>query len=122
MNTFRWFGDQARAYVRRRTLRGLLRLVTAVETRAKALLGVQGSPTDRSHPGQPPRRQTGNLQASVFSQVDEESLSAFVGTNVDYGEYLELGTKRGIAPRPWLRPALAAGAAKVYGFFGRPGD
>lgn len=122
MNTFRWFGNQARAYVRRRTLRGLLRLAMAVETRARMLLGVQGSPTDRSFPGQPPRRQTGELQTSVFSEVDEESMSAFVGTNEPHGIYQELGTSRGIAPRPWLRPALAAGAAKVYGIFGHSAD
>ena len=24
----------------------------------------------------------------------------------EYGRYLELGTKRGLAPRPWLRRAL----------------
>jgi hypothetical protein len=114
----KWFGDQARAYVRRRTINGLQKLAYAVETRARMLLSVQGSPTDRSHPGEPPRRQTGELQAGVYSQVDEESLSAFVGTDVPHGIYMELGTKRGILPRPWLRPALAWGASKVYGFFG----
>lgn len=118
MSALRWFGDQARAYVRRRAVNGLRRAAVAVETWAVHLLAVQGSSTDRSKPGEPPRRQTGHLQASVFSQVDEESLSAFVGTNEPVGEYLELGTKRGIAPRPWLRPALAKGAAKIYGFFG----
>jgi hypothetical protein len=122
MSVLHWFGDQAKAYVRRRTMHGLRKLAVAVETKAASLLGVQGSPTDRSHPGQPPRRQTGELQAGVFSEVDEESMSAFVGTNVPHGIYMELGTKRGIAPRPWLRPALAFGAAKVYGFFGGTGE
>lgn len=118
MSVLKWFGDQARAYVRRRTLNGLERLAYAVETWAAHLLAVQGSPTDRSHPGEPPRRQSGELQGSVYSQVDEESMSAFVGTDDPVGLYQELGTKRGILPRPWLRPALAKGASKVYGFFG----
>lgn len=61
----------------------------------------------RSQPGEPPRKQTGRLRASVAYEVDPEAMSARVGTNVKYGKYLELGTKRGIAPRPWLRRALA---------------
>lgn len=122
MSVLKWFGNQAKAYVRRRTIHGLRKLVYAVETKAASLLSVQGSSRDRSSPGQPPRRQTGELKASVYSQVDEESMSAFVGTDLDYGEYLELGTSRGLAPRPWLRPALAAGAAKIYGFFGGSDD
>jgi len=118
MNAFKWFGDQARAFVHRRAANGLRKLTVAVETRAAMLLSVQGSEIDRSKPGEPPRRQTGKLQRSVYSQVDEETLEAFVGTDDPVGTYMELGTKRGIAPRPWLRPALAYGKAKIYGFFG----
>lgn len=66
-----------------------------------------------SKPGEPPRKQTGHLRRSVTYEVDRENLTARVGTNVTYGKYLELGTKRGLAPRPWLRPALARVAARV---------
>jgi len=74
----------------------------------------------RSAPGEPPRKQSGRLRGSptaapggtgpedgVAYEIDAANLAARVGTNVPYGKYLELGTKRGIAPRPWLRRALA---------------
>lgn len=66
-----------------------------------------------SRPGEPPRKQTGTLRRSVQSEVDEASLTARVGTNVEYGKHLELGTKRGIAPRPWLRRAFAESLPKI---------
>ena len=66
-----------------------------------------------SAPGEPPHVQTGRLRASVAFEVDKESLTARVGTNVKYGRYLELGTRAGIAPRPWLRRALAETAAQI---------
>lgn len=67
----------------------------------------------RSTAGEPPRKQTGRLRASVTYEVDAASLTARVGTNVQYGKYLELGTRRGIAPRPWLRRALAECQAQI---------
>ena len=46
-------------------------------------------------------------------EVDAAALEARVGTNVEYGKHLELGTKRGILPRPWLRRALAESQGDV---------
>lgn len=76
----------------------------------------------RSAPGEPPRKQTGRLRASVTYEVDPQALAARVGTNVKYGKYLELGTKRGIAPRPWLRRALAETQARVNQLLEGMGD
>lgn len=62
-----------------------------------------------SSPGEPPHLQTGQLRMSVTYEVDTESnpMEGRVGTNLDYGKFLELGTKRGLKPRPWLlRAAL----------------
>jgi phage gpG-like protein len=75
-----------------------------------------------SAPGEPPRKQTGRLRASVTYEVEEASLTARVGTNVEYGKYLELGTKKGIAPRPWLRRALAECRAKIDSILAQMGD
>ncbi len=123
--TVEWHGDAAMAHVRRNAVRFLTRAAIEVERRAKELLSVAGSgrssvgrgaggrfrsvqgPVTRSSPGEPPRKQTGRLRASVTREIDEANLSAAVGTNVEYGRHLELGTKRGILPRPWLRRALA---------------
>ncbi len=62
-----------------------------------------------SSPGEPPHLQTGQLRMSVTYEVDTEStpMQGRVGTNLDYGKFLEFGTKRGLKPRPWLlRAAL----------------
>ncbi len=114
-----WNGDAASEHVRQRAVQFLTRAAITVERRAKELLSVPGTAMSirrgekrkrkdnqvRSAPGEPPRKQTGRLRASVTHEID--GLSARVGTNVKYGKYLELGTKRGVSPRPWLRRALA---------------
>jgi len=65
-----------------------------------------------SKPGEPPHKQTGHLRRSITHEVDRVNLFARIGTNVEYGRYLELGTKR-MAPRPWLRRALNEMTSKV---------
>jgi phage gpG-like protein len=114
--TVEWHGDAAMAHVRRNAVQFLTRAAIEVKRRAKELLSVAGSgrvkgkksgPVVHSRPGEPPRKQMGRLRASVAHEVDAANLSAAVGTNVEYGRHLELGTSRGIAPRPWLRRALA---------------
>ena len=68
----------------------------------------------RSAPGEPPRKQTGRLRASVTSEVERERA---YGPRRDQraltGRTLEMGTKQGLAPRPWLRRALAEMQARV---------
>ncbi len=45
---------------------------------------------------------TGNLRNSITHTTDEDS--AYIGTNVEYAPYVELGTSRQKA-QPFLRPA-----------------
>lgn len=48
---------------------------------------------------------TGNLRNSITHQVDSEGHSVYVGTNSDYGAYVELGTGKyypGGRPTPWV--------------------
>lgn len=45
---------------------------------------------------------TGNLRNSITNAVDDKS--AYVGTNVEYAPYVELGTSRAKA-QPFLKPA-----------------
>lgn len=70
-----------------------------------------------SMPGNPPAVDTGNLRESIRYEVHGEGKEVYgiVGTtqkNPDYGAYLEYGTTsggwdgHGMAPRPWLRPAM----------------
>ena len=45
---------------------------------------------------------TGRLRNSITHEADEESVS--IGTNVEYGKYVELGSSRR-RPHPYLKPA-----------------
>lgn len=128
MSDQEWNGDAALEHVRGRAVQFIERAAITVENRARELLsiagtgrvdGVQVGPVERSKPGEPPRKQTGRLRASVTREVDATEMEARVGTNVAYGKHLELGTKRGILPRPWLRRALAEVSGKVNELLGQ---
>jgi HK97 gp10 family phage protein len=60
-----------------------------------------------SAPGEFPKTDSGQLVSSLFFRVGADKLSAFFGTKLAYGRYLEFGTSR-MAARPWLRPTLRA--------------
>ena len=59
-----------------------------------------GTPHVASRPGEPPHIDTKNLHESIKTETekDRNSVETRIGTNVDYGLYLELGT-RDILPR-----------------------
>lgn len=48
---------------------------------------------------------TGNLRNSITHQVDLSVKGVFVGTNVEYGPYVELGTVKTHA-KPFIKPAI----------------
>lgn len=70
-----------------------------------------------SQPGDPPHKQTGRLRASVTWEF--VGTIARVGTNVLYGRWLELGTKK-MAARPWLRRSLDACQAFIKARLSKP--
>ena len=48
---------------------------------------------------------TGNLRNGISHQVDEGENAVYIGTNVEYGAYVELGTGQyteGGRPTPWV--------------------
>lgn len=49
---------------------------------------------------------TGNLRASITHEVDAGGNAVYIGTNVEYAPYVELGTSRQEA-QPFLRPAAS---------------
>ena len=49
---------------------------------------------------------TGRLRNSITHQVRPSEKSVYIGTNVEYATYVELGTSR-MKPQPFLRPAAA---------------
>jgi HK97 gp10 family phage protein len=56
-----------------------------------------------------PRVRTGRLRSSISHQLTMEDgeVTGYVGTNVEYAPFVELGTRR-MRARPFLRPALEA--------------
>lgn len=49
---------------------------------------------------------TGNLRSSITHAVEFGEDAVYVGTNVEYAPYVEMGTRR-TAAQPFLRPAAA---------------
>lgn len=77
------------AEIKAALLRGLEKIGLVAEGYAKKLCPVD----------------TGNLRNSITHQVDSEGHSVYVGTNSDYGAYVELGTGKyypGGRPTPWV--------------------
>lgn len=52
---------------------------------------------------------TGRLRNSISNEHDEDS--AYIGTNVEYAAYVELGTSRRKA-KPYLKPAVTQHTAE----------
>lgn len=55
---------------------------------------------------------TGRLRSSIKAIWDREKFAALVGTNVEYGPYVEFGTAKQNA-KPFLYPAYFAGIGRL---------
>ncbi len=73
-----------------------------VEKDFKATISVQGSPTNRSKPGQPPKRQTGKLVRSIQVKRKPNGIGLILE---DYGLFLDQGTET-IERRPWFERTI----------------
>jgi hypothetical protein len=75
-------------------------------TKAQAArLEAAGETRRPSLPGEPPRKRTGKLRASIAHAPREGGRIQRIGTPLRYGRDLELGNSR-MKPRPYLRPTL----------------
>lgn len=54
---------------------------------------------------------TGNLRGSITHEVDTADNAVYIGTNVEYAPYVELGTSRQEA-QPFLKPAASEHGAQ----------
>lgn len=59
---------------------------------------------------------TGRLRNSISHAVDMSDNSVYIGTNVEYAAYVELGTSR-MKPRPYLKPAATEHGAEYRELF-----
>ena len=51
-----------------------------------------------------PAVDTGRLRNSITHAVKADEKAVYIGTNVEYGSFVELGTSK-MPPRPFLKPA-----------------
>ena len=87
MAELKWHGDKAIKSMEQAINVALTASALVVEGQAKALVPVD----------------TGNLRNSITHEVEKKE--ARVGTNVEYGPFVELGTVK-MAAQPYLNPAL----------------
>ncbi len=131
---FDWHGPAVQAAIRAEMARRLSAATVIVLNRARELLSVSGTSkgaagrnakgqfqrvygANPSLPGEPPRKQRGHLRRSLAREVN--ALVGRVGTNLNYGRWLELGTKK-MAARPWLRRALTECRAAIRSLISKP--
>lgn len=60
--------------------------------------------------------QTGNLRASLHTDVVPEEKAAYVGTAVEYAPYVEQGTSK-MSAQPFLQPAAELNKQKILDMF-----
>jgi len=122
--TLTWNGDavahELRAKIGKNMNRAMLYLKGQVQ---RSINRGNADGSNPSLPGEPPKKVSARLFQSIATDKRESVLeiTGVVGTNADYGPRLELGftgtDKLGRvidqAPRPFLRPALAASRATI---------
>jgi phage gpG-like protein len=95
-----------------------LRRVRAARTAAMAMAVARGARDVRNAARREVPRQSGRLARRVTVETAPDGLAATVGTDLDYGTYLELGTRR-LAARPWLVPAFRRLRARLRAVLAR---
>lgn len=65
-----------------------------------------------SAPGKPPASDSGRLLGSVEVDIRDNGFKALIGTALDYGRFLEFGTKK-MEARPWLNPAFKRNIRRI---------
>ena len=77
-----------------------------VQNESKRLVNRFSGPP-ASKPGEPPHKRTGTLDRSIDMETFTrgKDFVGRVGTNLNYGLWLEIGTRK-MAKRPYLRPPL----------------
>jgi HK97 gp10 family phage protein len=95
-----------------------LRRLRVVRTAAMTAAVARGARDIRDAARRELPRRSGRLAQRVTIETAPDGLAATVGTDVDYGTYLELGTRR-MTARPWLLPAFRGLRARLRANFAR---
>ena len=104
--SMRWHGEEFKRQIADEMAKNMEAAAIHLKGEIKQSLAVGNiDSSSPSEAGDPPRRVTGRLSGSIAHEVDRVRLIARVGTNVLYGKFLELGTRK-MAARPFIRPGL----------------
>ena len=100
--SLKWYGDDVYKKIHNEQKKRVRQAAIFLESYIKKSFG-----TSPSSPGEPPGVDTGRLRNSITHEIEESlwDIIGRVGTNVEYGKWLELGTKD-MSPRPYLRRAI----------------
>ncbi len=145
--TVYWYGAGVKSEFVSEVKKRLLKAALMVERKAKELMAEAkhgrwylkpntSAMYQASAPGEAPAVRTGVLQSSVSHTQPKMGIDGiihcYVGSDIDYALYLELGVKRQdigieaeggdwrVAPRPWLRPALDMNRAAIVAIMRAP--
>jgi hypothetical protein len=111
---YKWYGTSVKAKIDRDVGRRINMAARWLQNRIREQLSrsqpTKGTGTKKrgmepSAAGEYPKKVLGHLRRNVQSEFDPVEPSARVGTNVKYGKYLEMGTRK-MKPRPWLSLAI----------------
>lgn len=98
----KWYGDRFAKEIEQKCFQAMEKACLLVEGDAKRMCPVD----------------TGRLRASLSHEVEKSGgeIVGRVGTNVEYGVYVEYGTSK-ISGKPYLRPALEKNKGKIKQLF-----
>ena len=104
----KWYGPQLAAHVDQKASDRVRAAGIHLKRRIRESLSVANNVKGKrganpSKPGQYPKKMLGHLRRNV--QDEHSGGVSRVGTNVIYGKWLEIGTRK-MKPRPWLSKAL----------------
>jgi len=118
-----WKGKELEKLIGQKSARNMQTAAYFLEGEIKKSMKAGGG-RGKSHipapPGEPPHVDTGRLRRSITHEIEvtDKGVIGRIGTNVDYGRYLELGTSR-MKARPFLRPGLEKNKRKIARILGR---
>ena len=127
--TLKWYGSQVKTRLRgitgKRVRRAVIFLASAIKKelgRSQPTRGVGAAKVglDPSRPGEYPKKVMGHLRRGIAWEYDAGSMTGRVGTNVEYGKFLELGTRK-MARRPWLSKGLKNNRREIIRILKRRG-
>jgi len=99
----KWYGDKLIKEVGLKCFQNMEKACLLVEGDAKRMCPVD----------------TGRLRASLSHEMEKkgDEVIGRVGTNIEYGVYVEYGTER-MSAKPYLRPALENNKGKIKQLLG----